>query len=140
MILKSDDILTSSGKYKERATSPECSVGVKANASDLATRVNKLLAFCGVPYVSVSSGFRTAASNAALANSAKKSAHMLGKAVDLVDKDNALYNKIYAWCEKDKWVLCKDLGLWLEDKGSTPTWCHIDMSVRSDRPIRVFKP
>jgi hypothetical protein len=139
-VLKLDDILTSSGKYKDRAVHAECTEEVKKNAQVLCDKVNTLLAACGIKSCVVNSGFRTSDANKGIANAAKKSAHMVGMAVDLADANGSVFKTIYEWCKKDNWVLCKKLGLWLEDKASTPTWCHIDFKVRSDRPECVFKP
>lgn len=129
------DILTSSGKYPDRANSPECTTEVKDNAVLLINKVNQMLEELGIEKVSVSSGFRTSAANSALANSAKKSNHMLGKAVDIVDHNHELANKILARPD-----LLKKYSIWAESIESTPTWVHLDDAVRSDRPIRTFKP
>lgn len=129
------DLLTSSGKYLDRPNSPECTTEVKDNAVILINKVNQLLEELAINSVSVSSGFRTSAANSALANSAKKSNHMIGKAVDIVDHNHELANKILARPD-----LLKKYSLWIEDIASTPTWCHLDDADRIDRPLRMFKP
>jgi len=134
-IIKLDDYLTSSGKYPDRMKSDECTKEVKDEAVLLLNKVNQLLQELGIKKVSVNSGFRTSASNAATKGAAKKSLHMTGKAVDIADPKNELYDKIFAKPE-----LLKKYGLWMEDKSCTPTWCHLDCSTtRADRPVRVFK-
>lgn len=135
MSITVDDILTSSGKYKDRAQSPELTTELRANADDLCKRVNNLLNAIWKAPVTVSSGFRTAAANSALPNAAKKSYHMLCKAVDLSDPQGKLKELILTKPE-----VLVDYGLWLEDPASTPGWCHLDSGVRSPRSPRVFKP
>ena len=134
-IIKLDDYLTSSGKYPDRMKSDECTKEVKDCAVLLLNKVNQLLKELNISSVSVSSGFRTSAANAAAKGSAKKSLHMLGRAVDIADAKHELYKKIEAKPE-----LLKKYGLWMEHKEDAPTWCHLDDSTtRSDRPVRIFK-
>lgn len=134
-MLTPDDVLTSSGKYPDRAKSAECTQETKDNVAKLIVAVNSLLEDLGITEVKVSSGFRTASANAALPNSAKKSNHCLGRAVDLEDKDGALKALVLA-----KPDLLHKHQLWMESKESTPTWMHLDNANRIDRPLRVFKP
>lgn len=135
MPITSDDLVTSSGKYPERANSPELTVELRANAEDLCKRVNNLLAVVWKSPVSVSSGFRTAAVNSSLPNAAKKSYHMLCKAVDLSDPEGKIKEAILAKPE-----VLSEYGLWLEDPASTVGWAHLDTGVRSPRTPKVFKP
>lgn len=134
-MLTQQDILTSSGKYPDRATSSECSQIVKDNVVKLIVQVNMLLEELKIENPIVSSGFRTAAANAALTNSAKHSLHMEGKAVDIEDKDESLKNLILAHPN-----LLHKYQLWMEDGHSTPGWMHLDCGNRTDRALRVFKP
>lgn len=132
--------LTADNKYPDRETHVELNDEIKKNAEDLLKRVNALLIDLGIDKVSVSSGFRTSAVNANTPGSAKKSAHMTGRAVDLVDdKNQTICKKILAKPE-----LLKKHGLWMEDPahtiGRNTNWCHLDVVDRKDRPIRVFKP
>lgn len=106
---------------------------IKDNASDLVVKVQKLLSIWGGT-TWVSSGWRPAAVNSKVPNAAKKSNHMTGKAVDLVDKQGRLDE----WCMANLKVL-EDLGLYLEDPAATPTWCHIQ-SCPPKSGRRVFKP
>jgi len=135
MSLSVQDLLTSSGKYPDRAQSPELTTELRANAEDLIKRVNNLLAAIWRADVKISSGFRTAAANGALANSAKKSYHMTCKACDISDPKGELKAAILA----NPQVL-QDFGLWLESPEATPGWCHLDCGIRSPRTPRVFKP
>jgi hypothetical protein len=110
------------------------------NSIILLEKVNALLLNLGVKEVSVSSGWRPAAINANISNAAKKSLHMIGKAVDIKDdKGQSLVNKILTNPE-----LLKNYDLWLEDpaftKGKYTNWVHLDLGVRKDRELRMFKP
>lgn len=127
-MLTIDDILTSSGKYKERAKSPECTGEVITNAGVLLNRVNGLLIRLGRT-AKVSSGFRTQAANSA-AGGAKKSGHMLGKAVDLEDNDGTLDELITDG-------LLTEFDLYREDPAKTKGWCHLDITPRKNRTFYV---
>lgn len=130
------DILTSSNKYPNREKDKECTDQVRANASHLIIAVNSLLEDLGIDTVSVSSGFRTQAVNASLSNSAKKSLHCLGMAVDLVDHDGELAKSILKRPE-----LLVVYNLWMEDTKSTQGWVHMDQGTRKPRVgPRVFIP
>jgi uncharacterized protein YcbK (DUF882 family) len=134
-IVNLTDYITASGKYKDRLLSPELTKEIKDNAIVLLNRVNQLLKELGVTSVSVSSGFRPSAVNAKIKGSAKKSLHLLGKAIDILDPNHELYKKIEAKPE-----LLKKYGLWMEHKDNAPTWVHLDISsLRTDRPVRIFR-
>lgn len=128
------DVLTSSGLYKDRIDHPECTTEVRVNAADLAERVTKLLNHLGLT-AQVSSGFRTTSANTS-ANGAKKSAHMLGMAVDLSDPRSAIGDAIM----KDLGVL-ERFDLYMESLTHTRTknaqWVHLQ-----SRPTknRIFIP
>lgn len=134
------DHATSSGSYPDRVRHPEYTEEVINNTRALLDKVNGLLTELGVEKVRVSSGFRPSGVNAGLSNAAKRSYHMLGKAVDLLDDGNQnLARKISTRPD-----LLKKYELWLEDPQSTigknTNWCHLDDGNRQDRPSRVFKP
>lgn len=134
------DLLTSKGRYPDRAKSPELTDELKANGEQLIKKVVALLTELGIKSVDISSGFRTAAANGATSNAAKKSLHMRCMAIDLLDdKDQSLGKLILSKPE-----LLKKHGLWLEDltatRGKNTNWVHLDIGQRADRPIRVFKP
>jgi len=89
----------------------------------------------------VSSGWRPPSFNKTVGNAAKKSLHMTGNAIDIMD------NKLQtlAYTIKKNASLLKKYGLWMEDPDSTmgkfTNWCHLDNSTtRTDRNIRIFKP
>jgi len=105
----------------------------------LLEKVNAILWELKIDKATVSSGWRPAAINAGVANAAKKSYHMIGKAVDIMDDANqSLAAKILAQPD-----LLKKYGLWLEDpastKGQRTNWVHLDFGDRTDRPLRMFK-
>lgn len=131
-----EDYLTSSGKYPDRQTSKDCTDEVKANAAILLDKVNKFLSDIGQngPFT-ISSGFRTAVSNAATPNAAKSSGHMKGLAIDIHDNDHELSDEI-----KDNADLLRTYGLFLENPNATASWAHLDMVHRPDRPNRIFNP
>lgn len=134
-IIDLQNYITASGKYKDRLLSVELTKDIKDNAIILLNRVNQLLKELGVTQVDVSSGFRPSAVNANVKGSAKKSLHMLGKAVDIFDPKHELYKKI-----EQKPELLKKYGLWMEHKDNAPTWVHLDNStLRLDREVRIFK-
>lgn len=113
---------------------------VQDNAKKLLEKVNALLSELGIEKVSVSSGFRPAAINNKITNAAKKSAHMIGKAVDIMDNKNQDLAKLVA----NSPILLRKYGLFMEDlnstRGQNTNWVHLDIIERSDRPSRVFKP
>lgn len=127
-----EDILTSDGKYKERKAEALLSKEIVASAIDLADRVTRLLTQYG-SRPGVSSGFRTASANAG-AGGARRSSHMSGQAVDLIDPDG----KLDAWCMANLKLL-ERAGLYLEHPDSTKTWCHLQTR-RPGSGNRVFRP
>lgn len=129
-----DDWITSSGKFPNRAKSPELTKEVRANAAALILQLNILAAALNLPHRPISSGFRPLGVNAAVGG-AKFSGHRTGKAVDLEDVDNELKNLV-----KANPALLRRLGLMLEHPLATPTWMHIDSTKRTDRPNRIFLP
>jgi hypothetical protein len=133
-------LLTSSNRYPDRANSPDCTDEVKKNGALLVEKVNLLLNDLGIDKVDVTSGFRTASSNAQVANAAKRSLHMRGLACDLLDnKDQTLAKLVDSRPD-----LLKKYDLWLENpnftKGKNTNWVHLDMGTRTDRPSRKFNP
>jgi len=133
-------LLTSSNRYPDRANSPDCTDEVKKNGTSLIEKVNALLNDLGIQKVDVTSGFRTASSNAQVANAAKKSLHMQGRAIDLLDNKEQSLAKLV----QSRPDLLKKYDLWLENpdftKGKNTNWVHLDMGTRNDRPSRQFNP
>lgn len=129
------DIITSSGKYLDRAESVELTKEVKNNINQLVKKINSL--FRDLEHkekLTVSSGFRPSDINSAVGG-ATKSLHMRGLAVDLVDIDGNIDYTIQSRPD-----LLKKYDLWLEHPDFTKGWSHIDLGNRIDRPIRIFKP
>ena len=111
---------------------------MEANLEQLIKAVNAIRAAYGKPMY-VSSGYRPGAFNSA-AGGAKKSAHMICKAVDFKDPNGELDK----WCDQNQDLL-ESLGLWQEHPEATKGWCHLDINIRpiKDRPgcgKRQFKP
>lgn len=119
---------------RDKAYADEFNIELKSNALDLIKRVNNLLNALQIDCPPVTSGWRPLAVNLK-AGGAKRSLHMLCKAVDLADKDGIFKQRIL---EKPELLL--EFGLWLEEPTSCPGWAHLDTGVRFHRPIRVFKP
>lgn len=108
---------------------------IESNAIELIRRINNLLQELGWSNPQVSSGWRPAAINAATANAAKKSNHVIGKACDIQDdKDQSLANVLLNSLE-----LLEKHELWMEDPASTKNWTHLQ-SVPPKSGKRVFKP
>lgn len=113
------------------------------NAKTLLEKVNAFLQDLGVMSARVSSGWRPPSVNASVPGSAKRSLHMTGKAIDIVDTSGEL-DKLIMEKEQDLLArgqpsLLKKYDLWLEHPDHTRTWCHLDIGNRTDRPLRVFK-
>ena len=115
--------------------SSEWRPGFSENARDLLWRVAMLLQYLKFePPVRISSGWRPAQINSS-AHGAKRSLHMMAKAVDLADTFGAIKRAIVAHPE-----YLETCGLWMEAPASTPSWVHLDTGVRRERKIRIFKP
>lgn len=125
---------------REKTYASELTQEIINNINNLLDKVNILLFELKVTRASVTSGWRPAAVNSQVANAAKRSLHMIGKAVDILDDDNQTLGKAIL-CRPE---LLQQYGLWLEDlsstKGQNTNWVHLDIGVRSDRPLRMFKP
>lgn len=151
-ILKSDDfrkyfdakdVITSSGRYKERLTHyRENKPSLQGNVAQITDKVNAILNDIGYEgKISITSGLRTPKSNAK-AGGARKSAHMKGMAVDLLDdKKQSLYHAIYG---DGSGELLRKYGLFMEKgeytRGKRTNWVHLDFKERKDREDRTFIP
>lgn len=136
-----NDLLTSSGRYPERAKSSELNDILRKNGEELIRRVNGLLDDLGWKGKRDStSGFRSSAVNKSIGNAAKKSLHMRCMAIDLLDDmQQNLAQAILARPD-----LLRKWKLWLEHpdctRGDKTNWAHLDMSEnRVDRAVRVFR-
>lgn len=142
------DWITSSGRYPERANSPELTQEVLDNAADLVEKVNHLLSeILWDQDVKISSGFRPSAVNGAVPNAAKRSAHMSGKAMDIEQaKPGHLLGKILRDLQGNggsNGILGRN-GLMMESLeatvGKNTNWVHLDTVKRAPRPSMEFKP
>lgn len=106
------------------------------NLQKTADIINEFLIHVGVreDQVKLTSGWRPLAVNEATANSAKKSNHILGLAVDLKDPFNNLFN---AFMKEENLSKAKELGLYFENPRHTSTWVHIQI-VAPKSGNRVF--
>jgi hypothetical protein len=129
-VITVDDVLTSDGKFPERASLADSNV--KHRIEVLLPLVIEFLSHYGTR-PEISSGYRDPASNAKAGGSAK-SAHCEGRAIDFKDPKGHLA----AFARANKALLAA-LKLYCEDPAYTPGWLHI-----TDRPPRsrsiFFKP
>lgn len=98
------------------------------NLLDLLPRVN-LIRFHYNKALSVSSGYRPEAINAAVGG-AKKSNHTQCKAVDFKDPDGSFAK----WCLANMDLL-KKAGLYMEDPGHTKGWVHLQSTPTKNNPF-----
>jgi hypothetical protein len=124
-----NDVITSSGRYPERAKSLHLTEEVRKNIEELLKRVNPLLKELKIDKPSVSSGFRPPEVNAAVANAGKRSAHMTGEAVDIFmplgkefDVDEKLLEKYNLYQEKSAYT-----------RGKVSSWLHFQTRKASKR-------
>lgn len=143
-----DDVITSSGRYPDRANSPELTDEVKSNIEKLVDKVNALLNELNWEGgISISSGFRPSAVNSKVKGAAKKSAHQTGEALDIMQPKNnnalGLAIRIIQNNQGVNGILGKH-GLMMESLeatvGTSTSWTHLDMKIRSPRPSMEFKP
>jgi hypothetical protein len=138
-MFKPEDILTSQGKYPDRASHRECTELVKENSEELAKRVNALLDDFFKLWMS--SGFRTSSSNASTPGAAPQSNHKKGVALDLMTLGFFLKKDYQENVKKgtpEKSLLVKH-DLYLEDPEYTKDWTHLQfIPPRSGN--RVFIP
>ena len=113
---------------------------IKNNAIKLLALVNQILSDLGIESADVTSGWRPPQINNKTTNAAKRSYHMIGSAVDILDDKDQTLAKLIA----SRPDLLKKYGLWLESPDSThginTNWAHLDNGARTDRPSRVFLP
>ena len=115
-------MITSKGFWRGRDVqyASELTPEIRKNAEDTIHKANLLLARAGLILRDATSGWRPPAVNAGVKGAAKKSNHMLGRAVDIADADKQLQQ----WCLANTKVL-EELGLWMEHPQDTPTWTHV---------------
>jgi hypothetical protein len=125
---------------REKTHTSELNQEIINNINELLDKVNALLFELGIKKATVSSGWRPPTINANVTNAAKKSLHMTGKALDILDDSNQSLAKLIL----TRPDLLIKYSLWLEDpaatKGKNTNWVHLDMGTRRDRALRVFKP
>lgn len=114
-------------------TTPEIDV----NLNDLLVKINQVRQAYNIPMI-VTSGLRSEAQQQQLIadgkSNAPKSHHLTGEAVDIQDLDG----KLKAWVTRNL-DLMEQIGLWMEDFNSTPTWTHFQI-VPPKSGNRIFIP
>lgn len=125
-----DDWITSSGKYLDRANSPELTYDVRSAAMVLVDKINELGRRLKLGKLAVSSGFRPSKVNANIKGAAKGSGHLIGLSVDFLDADGRLDAILSLDSTQD---LLAELQLWQEHPSKTNTWAHIDYVKRVDK-------
>lgn len=136
MIVTVDDVLTSSGKYKDRPILWPVTEVMLGDADELARRVSAVLDMFG-EVRKVSSGYRPPVINAKTKNAAKKSNHMVCRAVDIEDSNGMLGH----WCMANLSFLVI-VKLWIEhpddSTSDTGKWIHFQ-TVPPASGKRVFR-
>jgi len=122
----------------------EFSREILENLLVLQNRVNQLLKKVGISLVNVSSGWRPPSLNSAVVGAAKKSNHMIGKAVDIIDTSKqGLAKAILEDLSKPSIELLTKFDLSMESPKSTNKligqWVHLQ-SVLPKSGNRVFIP
>lgn len=118
---------------RDKKYSGELTEEIKKNGIETVRRVNELAKKAGWKDLIVNSGWRPASVNKANGG-ALKSKHLTGQAIDLADPSG----RIGIWCMDNQNAL-EEVGLWMESRLDTPTWCHLQTaSPRSgDRVFRA---
>lgn len=135
-----NDLLTTSGKFLDRAKSDELNALVLRNAEDTTRRFNGLLNDLGWSKpVKYSSGFRPRKVNENTKGSAKRSAHLTCEGGDFEDDNNQTLGKLIM----SRPDLLEKWGLMIEDisctKGENTNWVHLDSKPRPYRPSFSFR-
>lgn len=110
---------------------------VRANAIELLSKVNALLAVIDLPEArtpKVNSGWRPKSYNDMVPGAAPNSKHITGQAIDIADPDGALDDFLM-----DRTYLLARFGLYMEAPAFTKSWTHLQsVAPRSER--LVFNP
>lgn len=110
---------------------------VLANLQDLISRLSAFRAAYG-SYMVVTSGFRSEEDQKRIYKDKPRvplhSAHLVGKAADIADRDGSLAAFCYA-----NVPLLEKCGLWLEDPTYTRGWVHFQ-SIAPASGSRFFRP
>ena len=126
---------------RDRAYPNELTDEIRANATETVRRANLLIdryqkATGDLRPRSVNSGWRPAAINAATPKAAKKSNHMLGRALDIADASKTMKTWLMTPEGQKALIECE---LWMEHPNATPTWVHIQI-VPPASGKRVYMP
>lgn len=126
---------------RDRTHSKDLTDEIRANAAETVKRANRLIAIYqkatgDVRPRGVNSGWRPAAVNAAIPGAAKKSNHMLGRALDISDASKTMKAWLMTPTGQQTLVECE---LWMEHPDATPAWVHVQI-VPPASNRRVFMP
>jgi hypothetical protein len=126
---------------RDRVYADQLTDGIRANAAETVRRANRLIAIYqkqtgDTRARKVSSGWRPAAVNAVTPGAARKSSHMLGRAIDIADASKAM--KVWLMTDIGQKALV-ECELWMEHPDATPTWVHVQI-VPPGSGRRVFRP
>lgn len=102
--------------YGHNTTMPESHLN---EALTLLEIINTLQSELKVPFI-MTSGYRTPEHNKAIGGS-PNSAHCLGMAIDIADKDGFIKMK----CRENDYSLLKKHQLYMEDGSVAKTWAHL---------------
>ncbi len=114
---------------------------IQDNMTELLVRINKVRSAYGKA-MTITSGIRTKEDQLRIYKAKGVpeskipwgSQHLKGAAVDISDPDR----KLQEWV-KANLKLMEEIGLWMEDFGSTPNWVHFQ-TVPPKSGVRIFKP
>lgn len=118
---------------RDKAYPKEYTKEISDNLDQLLIAINQIRQAYNTP-MKVSSGWRPAAINGAIAGAAKRSNHMLGLAVDISDRDGKLRSWVLANLD-----LMQKLGVYIEDFRWTSTWVHFQVVAPKSKK-RIFIP
>jgi len=107
---------------------------IRLNAQETIDRVNRLLEYAGRSVDDVNSGWRPPSINEQIKNAAKRSNHLIGRAVDVRDIDRSLATWVAD--NADILLVC---DLYCEDFRWTPTWVHFQ-TVPPGSGRRIYIP
>jgi len=109
---------------------PCCGGGADIVKPELLAALERLRRLSGGIRMVIDSGYRCPKHNRAVGG-AKDSAHLIGMAADIRDKNNAVKAVAY------RVIILEACGLWSENVAFTPGWFHVQIRPAKER---VFTP
>ena len=120
-------------KGRDKQYAEDLTPEIRVNAEKLLLKIEELFKRYGKTRA-VTSGWRPLSVQMRVNPKAPKSNHVTGNAIDIEDADG----KFKEWCVFHLHHL-EELGLWMEDPASTPTWVHLQQRPPKSGK-RIFKP